>query len=86
MARVVVELVEFKGAWVARRVEDPSGDVLFVRKSSLRDKSQFSALQAGSRISLTIKSVSGRGIVSDAVLETGQDDCTAAAAPPLPRR
>ena len=84
MARVVVELVEFKGAWVARRVEDPSGDVLFVRKSSLRDKSQFSALQAGSRISLTIKSVSGRGIVSDAVLET--DDCTAGAAPPLPRR
>ena len=84
MARVVVELVEFKGAWVARRVEDPSGDVLFVRKSSLRDKSQFSALQAGSRISLTIKSVSGRGIVSDAVLE--KDDCTAGAAPPLPRR
>ena len=58
MARVVVKLVEFKGAWVARRVEDPSGDVLFVRKSSLRDKSQFSALQAGSRVSLTIKSVS----------------------------
>ena len=86
MARVVVELVEFKGAWVARRVEEdePSGDVLFVRKSSLRDKSQFSALQAGSRISLTIKSVSGRGIVSDAVLE--KDDCTAGAAPPLPRR
>ena len=51
MARVVVELVEFKGAWVARRVEHPSGDVLFVRKSSLRDKSQFSALQAGSRSS-----------------------------------
>ena len=43
MARVVVELVKFKGAWVARSVEDPSGDVLFVRKSSLRDKSQFSA-------------------------------------------
>ena len=43
MARITVELVEFRGAWVARRVEDPSGDVLFVRKSSLRDKSQFSA-------------------------------------------
>jgi hypothetical protein len=49
VARVVVELVEFKGAWVARRVEHPSGDVLFVRKSSLRDKSQFSALHAVAR-------------------------------------
>ena len=57
VARVVVKLVEFKGAWVARRVEDPSGDVLFVRKSSLRDKAQFSALQVGSRVSLTIKRV-----------------------------
>ena len=61
MARITVELVEFKGAWVARRVDEPSGDVLFVRKSSLRDKSQFSALQVGSRVSLAIKRVSGRG-------------------------
>ena len=51
MARVVAELVKFKGAWVTRRVDEPSGDVLFVRKSSLRDKAQFSALQVGSRIS-----------------------------------
>ena len=84
VARVVVELAEFKGAWVARRVDEPSGDVLFVRKSSLRDKAQWTALRAGSRVSLTIKVVSGRGIVSDAVLESGQDDCANATA--LPRR
>ena len=35
----------------------------------MRDQSQWSKLQAGKRISLTIKRAAGRGIVSDAVLE-----------------
>ena len=63
MARITVELVEFRGAWVARRVEDPSGDVLFVRKSSLRDKSQFSA---AARDCLH-PNVEGYGVLLDAV-------------------
>lgn len=67
LERVVVELVSFKGAWVAQPVG--GGDVLFVRKSSLRDRAQWPELRAGSRVSLAIRRVAGRGIVSDAVLE-----------------
>ena len=50
--------------------EADGGEVLFVRKSSLRDKTQWEALREGSRVSLTIRRAAGRGIVSDAVLET----------------
>ena len=66
--RVVVELVAFKGAWIAHPVGG-GGDVLFVRKSSLRDKAQWAELREGRRVSLAIRRVAGRGIVSDAVLE-----------------
>ena len=43
--------------------------MLFVRKSSLRDKAQWAELREGRRVSLAIRRVAGRGIVSDAVLE-----------------
>ena len=68
--RIVVELIEYKGAWFSQRVGSSSNkEVLFIRKSSMRDKSQWPALAAGKRVSLMIRSVAGRGIVTDAVLE-----------------
>eukprot|EP00966_Prymnesium_polylepis_P239548 5539987-Prymnesium_polylepis.2 len=69
--RLTVELVSFKGAWCCRQVGKSSdSDVYFVRKSSMREKSQWPALKPGSYVSLTIRSVAGRGVVSDAVLVT----------------
>ena len=69
-SRLVVQLIVYKGAWVSRIVDSAEdSEVFFIRKSSMRDQSQWSKLQAGKRISLTIKRAAGRGIVSDAVLE-----------------
>ena len=70
VSRIVVELIEYKGAWFSQRVSSGSNkEVLFIRKSSMRDKSQWPALAAGKRVNLMIRRVAGRGIVSDAVLE-----------------
>ena len=69
--RIVVQLIEYKGAWISREVGTADDSVVYyIRKSSLRDKSEWPALLAGSRVSLTIKHVAGRGIVSDATLVT----------------
>ena len=69
--RVVVELVTYKGAWSARPVDgaDCAGMVLFIRKSSMRDKAQWPSLKEGSRVSIALKVSAGRAIVSDAILE-----------------
>ena len=69
--RLTVELIAFKGAWCCRQVgKAEDSEVYFVRKSSMREKSQWPALKPGSHVSLTIRSVAGRGVVSDAVLVT----------------
>jgi hypothetical protein len=66
--RLIVELISYKGAWVSREVgKAEDSEVFFIRKSSMRVKSQWAALLVGGRVSLVIKRVSGRGIVSDAV-------------------
>ena len=68
--RTVVELLAYKGAWTSKPADGSGGDaVLFIRKSSMRDKKQWPSLQAGSRVSITMKVSAGRAIVSDAVLE-----------------
>jgi hypothetical protein len=67
--RLVVHLISYKGAWVTRQVgTGDDSEVYFLRKSSMRMKSQWAALLVGSHVSLVIKRVSGRGIVSDAML------------------
>ena len=69
--RLVVQLIHYKGAWVTREVgKGDDSDVYFVRKSSMREKGQWDALRPGAHVSLTIKRVAGRGIVSDAVVST----------------
>ena len=68
--RIVVELIKYAGAWASRQVgSGDEGEVLFVRKSSMRDKGQWGLLRPGGRVSLTIKRAAGRGIVADAVPE-----------------
>ena len=69
--RLLVELVKYAGAWAARQVgSGDGGETFFIRKSSLRDAGQWSSLQVGNRVSMTIKRAAGRGIVTDAVLES----------------
>ena len=67
--RLLVQLEKFAGAWVSRPTVG-SSEVYFIRKSSLRDPSQWAALCAGSTVSLRLKRSAGRSIVTDAVLET----------------
>jgi hypothetical protein len=67
--RLVVELLTYKGAWVSRQPgAGESGEIFFVRKSSMRNQSEWTSLRAGSHVSFTIKRAAGRGIVSDAVI------------------
>ena len=69
--RFVVMLIAFKGAWVSRIVGSAEdSEVFYIRKSSMRDKSQWSKLRERSHVSFTIKHVAGREIVSDAVIQT----------------
>ena len=69
--RPVVQLIVYKGAWASRLVGSAeNSEVFFIRQSSMRDKSQWSKLHEGAKVSLTMRYAAGRGIVSDAVLET----------------
>lgn len=66
--RLLVQVEKFTGAWVSRRAG--SDEVYFIRRSSLRDASQWAALCPGSTVSLRLKRSAGRSIVTDAVLVT----------------
>ena len=85
--RKVVELVTYKeGSWSARPVDcaDCGGMVLFIRKSSMRDKAQWPSLKEGSRVSIALQVSAGRAIVSDAILASSSSFGCGAAEEPEP--
>ena len=70
--RLLVQLIKYTGAWVSRQVGsgEEGEEVFFVRQSSMRNKGDWGKLTEGCHISIAIKRAAGRGIVTDAVLES----------------
>ena len=69
--RLIVELLKFHGAWISRPVGGSNDDdVYYVRQSSMRNKSEWTSLRAGCRVSFVMKRAAGRAIVSDATIES----------------
>lgn len=67
--RVIVIITDVQANYKVATPESGggAGEVLYVRKTSMRDRAAWAALRVGDRVDLAFRLAAGRAIVSDAV-------------------
>jgi hypothetical protein len=65
--RAIVIITDVQANYKVATPESGGSEVLYVRKTSMRDRAAWSGLRVGNRVDLAFRLAAGRAIVSDAV-------------------
>ena len=65
--RAIVMITDVQANYKVATPESGGSEVLYVRKTSMRDRAAWSGLRVGNRVDLAFRLAAGRAIVSDAV-------------------
>ena len=65
--RAIVIISDVQANYKVATPESGGSEVLYVRKTSMRDRAAWSGLRVGNRVDLAFRLAAGRAIVSDAV-------------------
>ena len=65
--RSIVIITDVQANYKVATPESGGSEVLYVRKTSMRDRAAWSGLRVGNRVDLAFRLAAGRAIVSDAV-------------------